>query len=222
MGILVQHDLVERVLEVVRFNDWLMKIKILVGKTVCHIYSAYAPQVGRTAQEKEAFWEKLEDEVGSMSNPECLVITGDLNGHIGVERRGYEDAIGPYSFGSKNPEGEKILEFCMNQRLKILNTFFKKDRNKVVTYSSGDSETQIDFVLMRQSTGVVVTDCKAIPGECCVTQHRPVRVDVKIDHMERRKVGGRRKLKTWRLEEDGVREEFMDRLQPKLDESGSE
>ena len=89
-----------------------------------------------------------------------------------------------------------------------------------MTYSSGDSETQIDFVLMRQSTGVVVTDCKAIPGECCVAQHRPVRVDVKIDHMERRKFDGRRKLKTWRLEDDGVHAEFMDRLQPKLDESG--
>ena len=171
-----------------------MKINILVGKTVCHIYSAYAPQVGRTVQEKEVFWEKLEDEVGSVSNGECLVIAGDLNGHIGVERRSYENVMGPYGFGSKNPEGKKILEFCMNQRLKILKTFFKKDRNKIVTYSSGDSETQIDFVLMRQSTGVVVTDCKAIPGECCVAQHRLVRVDVKIDHMERRKVDRRRKL----------------------------
>ena len=83
-------------LEVVRFDDRLMKIKILVGKTVCHIYSAYAPKVGRTAQEKKVFWGKLEDEVGSVSNRECLVIAGDLNGHIGVERRGYEDVMGPY------------------------------------------------------------------------------------------------------------------------------
>ena len=71
-----------------------MKIKILLGKTIFHIYSVYAPQSGRTTQEKEAFWESLEDEAVGVPGEEGIIIGGDLNGHIGANRDGFADVMG--------------------------------------------------------------------------------------------------------------------------------
>ena len=208
VGILDKQCLTERVLEVVRVNDRIIKIKILLGKSVYHIYSVYTPQTGRTSQEKEEFWEALEEEVARVPAVEGIIIGGDLNGHVGANRDGYAEVMGPYGYGEVNREGEAVLQFCKNQNLRILNTYFKKDKNKTVTYVSGGAETQIDFVLMRPCYGIAPIDYRAIPGECCVTQHRPVRADFRVSLMKKRKVGGRRKLKTWKLKEESTRQVY--------------
>ena len=153
---------------------------------------------------------------------EGIIIGGDLNGHIGANRDGYAEVMGPYGYGELNREGEAVLQFCKNQQLRILNTYFKKDKNKTVTYMSGGAETQLDFVLMRPSHGITPVDCRAIPGECCVTQHRPVRADFRVSHMKRRKVKGRRKLKTWKLKDEDLREDFISKLETKFEGIGSD
>ena len=181
-----------------------MKIRMVLGMTICHIFSAYALQAGLTAQEKEDFWELLEEEVAKVPNLEGVIVGGDLNGHIGADRLGFEDVFGAYGFGVANREGESILEFTKNQNLRVLNSYFKKDRNKTVTYSSGGAETQLDFVLMRPKSDMKAIDCRAIPGGSCAYEHRPVRADIRISSMKRRKVGGRKKFKIWKLKDEEV------------------
>ena len=109
VGLLVKQELVERVLEVERYSDRLMKIRMVLGKAVCHVFSAYAPQAGLTAQQKEDFWELVEEEVAKVPNSEGLIIGGDLNGHIGSDRAGFEEIRGLHGFGQVNREGETIL-----------------------------------------------------------------------------------------------------------------
>jgi hypothetical protein len=55
----------ENVIEVVRYNDRMLKVKIMLGKSLHEIYShaVYAPHVGRPAQEKVDIQKKLEDEI---------------------------------------------------------------------------------------------------------------------------------------------------------------
>mgnify|MGYP001953907538 CR=1 FL=1 len=177
-----------------RCSDRKMKIRILLGKTVCQVFSIHAPQIGQLAQEKEAFWDSLEEEVAKVPQVEGLLIGGDLNGHIGSERGSFADNMGPYGYGNSNREGAAILEFCKHHNLRILNTYFKKDKNKTVTYVSGNAETQLDLVLMRPRDSFTARDCRAIPGECCAAQHRPLRANIGVSRMARRKVGGRKKL----------------------------
>ena len=222
VGLLVKQDLAERVLEVERFSDRVMKIKILLGKVVCHVFSAYAPQAGRTAQEKDEFWELLEEEVARVPNAEGLIVGGDLNGHVGTNRDSFSDIMGPYGFGTSNREGTTILEFCKHQNLRILNTYFKKDKYKTVTYASGGSETQVDLVLMRPREEFTQIDCRAIPGECCATQHRPVRADIRVSTMKRRKVKGRKKIKAWKLKDEELRRNFEARLEGEFQAIGDQ
>ena len=54
------------------------------------VINAYAPQVGCEEDEKDLFWEELDQEVYSVPLNEKVIVGGDLNGHVGQEREGVE------------------------------------------------------------------------------------------------------------------------------------
>ena len=89
--------------------------------------SAYAPQGGKTQEEKEEFLEVMDDSIGNISENDILGIGRDLNGHVGRDRNGYEDVVVIDGYGERNADGENILEICQSRQLKILNTMFKKE-----------------------------------------------------------------------------------------------
>ena len=61
-----------------------------------------------------------------VSHSEGVLLGGDLDGHVGTDRYGFEDVMGGFGFGERNAEGENILEFCQSQRLRIINTMFSE------------------------------------------------------------------------------------------------
>ena len=116
-------------------------------------------------------------------------------------------------------EGGTVLDFCRNHQLKILNTYFKKDREKYITYKSGGAETQIDLILTKKVRGVCVTDCKAIPGEACLTQHRLVCAAFQFSESKKKMEGNEEKF-IWKLKDRETRDVFEERLKKKIASSG--
>ena len=60
VGLLVADRWIEKVLEVKRVSERLMVVRVIVGRTVLNLISAYAPQAGRPRPEKEdssPYWE---------------------------------------------------------------------------------------------------------------------------------------------------------------------
>ncbi|XP_009594744.1 uncharacterized protein [Nicotiana tomentosiformis] len=84
VGILVDKDRHELVVEVRRMNERLMTIKLVVGSFTLNIISAYAPQAGLDEEVKRRFWENLDEMVRGIPYTEKLFIEGDFNGHIGA------------------------------------------------------------------------------------------------------------------------------------------
>ena len=125
-------------------------IAVASSRKICIIYNCL------NSNEKAEFWEGLEDKVVGVSRSEGLIVAADLNGHIGSNRGGYEDVMGHFGFGGQNKEGGTVLDFCRKNQLQILNTYFKKDREKYITYKSGGAETQIDLILMKKVRGSCV------------------------------------------------------------------
>jgi hypothetical protein len=65
-------------------------------------------------------------------------------------------AHGGFGYGSRNQEGEDVLDFATAFDLMIANTFFRKRESHLVTFRSGHSSSQIDFVLTRRGINVLV------------------------------------------------------------------
>jgi hypothetical protein len=59
VGILVAERWIENVIEVRRVCDRLMVVRVAIGRSVLNVVCAYAPQVGRSNEEKEGFWLRL-------------------------------------------------------------------------------------------------------------------------------------------------------------------
>ena len=92
----------------------------------------------------------------------------------------------------------------------------------MITYKSGDVASQIDYILMKGKT-LRVTNCKVIPGEECVTQHRLLCADIKVVNLKRRQMNKReKKIKAWRLKDDNIQEEFQEKLNEKFVQTAEE
>jgi hypothetical protein len=142
------------------------KVKLLVGDLIFNVISAYAPEIGLNESIKKQFWEQLDALVSSVPISEKLFIGGELNGHVGSTRVGFDGVHWGFGYGSRNQEGEGILNFALAYDLFVANTLFRKRVSHLVTFSSGQHCNQIDFILARKRIGTRCLDCKVIPREC--------------------------------------------------------
>ncbi|XP_070041597.1 uncharacterized protein [Nicotiana tomentosiformis] len=187
VGILVDKDLHELVVEVRRVNDRLMIIKLVVGGFTLNIISAYAPQAGLDEEVKRRFWEDLDEMVCGILHTERLFIGGDINSHIEATSGEYYDVHGGFSFGDRNGVGTSVLDFARAFDLVIGNLSLPKKREHLVIFWSSVAETQIDYLLCRKSDRGLCTDCKVIPSENLSTLHRFLVMDLEITKRRRKR-----------------------------------
>ena len=136
---------------------------IVVNEKVVTLSSVYAPQNGRSEEEKEKFYEDFTAEVQSRHGI-CFVF-GDFNGHVGRFSQGYDGIHGGFGWGERNRDGKEILEFADSLDMVVGNTFFKKDDEKLTTFKSGNCATVIDYAVMQKEVMKKVKDIKLIFGE---------------------------------------------------------
>jgi hypothetical protein len=71
-----------------------------------------------------------------VSISEKLFIEGDFNMHVGSTRVGFDVIYGGFGYGSRNKEGDGILNFVLAYDLIIANTLFRKRVSHLLTFSS--------------------------------------------------------------------------------------
>ena len=86
-------------------SDRAMCMKLEIEGVLFNVISAYAPQVGCNTEEKEEFWNELDEEVQKIPGAERVVIGADLNGHVGEWNTGDERVMGRYGVRERNEEG---------------------------------------------------------------------------------------------------------------------
>ena len=221
VGIMVAEKLVKDVMKVVRVSDRIMFLKMMMDKRLVTILSVYAPQVGLSEEVKDRFWDELIRVVRGLDDNDFVILAGDLNGHVGSEAMGYEGIHGGWGYGTRNAEGERILEFALAMNMVICNTAFKKRESHLVTYRSGGSSSQIDYFLVRKSNRGLVKDTKVIPSEECVQQHKLLISDFRLRGGKTlgRKYVPRRRV--WKLKEKRIKEAFYGELSICMEEQAA-
>ena len=84
-----------------------------------------------------------------------------------------------------------MLDFAVAYELVVVNSFFKKKEDHLVTFKSGSLKTQIDYFLVRADSQRFCKDCKVIPSEYLGTQHRLLVLDVEFKCLKQKKRGVR-------------------------------
>jgi hypothetical protein len=65
----------------------------------------------------------------------------------------------------KNTNYKIQILFMIAQDMALINTYFKKEENKLVTYSSGGRSSQIEFTACRRRDLKDIQDCAVINGK---------------------------------------------------------
>ena len=60
VGVLLSEEIMEMVVDVKRVNERLMLVKLVLGSRLMNVISGYAPQVGRSDEEKSDFWDLVD------------------------------------------------------------------------------------------------------------------------------------------------------------------
>ena len=63
-----------------------MYVKLVIGKQIVNIVSAYAPQVGLSAEENNDFWDSFIILLSGIPKQDNIFIGSDLNGHVVIGR----------------------------------------------------------------------------------------------------------------------------------------
>ena len=106
-------------------------------------------------------------------------------------------------------EGTRTLDMCVSTNLAVANSFFKKDINKLITSSSGGTETQIDYILTRHANLKHIENIKVICGEKSALQHRLLVGDFKLCTKLKPAKSHIRKMRKWKLKRPDVRLEYI-------------
>ena len=88
-GVFIAERWIDSVADVVRVNERIIYVKLLIGKQIVNIVSAYAPQVGLSAEEKDDFWDSFIIVLSGIPKQESIFISSDMNGHVGRDADGY-------------------------------------------------------------------------------------------------------------------------------------
>ena len=143
-----------------------------------------------------------------MKDSYSLVTSMDMS----EEKTQDEEVHGGHGIGLPNPEGIAIMDFATAYQLRIVNTMFTKLPNSLVTYNSGNNQSQIDFILIRSTHMREVMDCKTPPGAQVTSQHRTVVMKLKIRKSKKRRERLVKRIRWWKLKDREIREKFVEKV----------
>ncbi|VDL81764.1 unnamed protein product [Nippostrongylus brasiliensis] len=114
-----------------------------------------------------------------------VAVAGDLNRHVGISKDGFK-CHGRFGYGIRNEDGERILEYACSHNLAVTNTRFRKRPSHLISFYSGNTRSQFDYVLVRRRDAKLVSDAEIVPYETVATLHRPLHNE---NHTAKTRVG---------------------------------
>ncbi|VDL72401.1 unnamed protein product [Nippostrongylus brasiliensis] len=187
VGVAVSERFRDSIAEVKPFNDRLMKVAVVTEERRLHFFTAYAPQTGCSEEVQDVFWALLHEKTAEIPSEEMAVVAGDLNGHVGISKDGFK-CHGGFGYGIRNEDGERILKYTCSHNLAIANTMFRKRPSHLISFYSGNTRSQIDYVLVRRRDAKLVSNAKVVPYETVASQHRPLICTMKIAPSKRERL----------------------------------
>ena len=117
------------------------------------VIQAYATTINAEEAEVERFYEDLQDLQDLLEltpKKDVLFIIGDWNAKVGSQET--PGVRGKFALGVQNEAGQKLIEFCQENALVIVNTLFQQHKRRLYTWTSpeGQHQNQTDYTICSQ------------------------------------------------------------------------
>ena len=135
------------------------------------IIQVCAPTSNAEEAEVEWFYKELQDLLDPTPKKDVFFIIGDWNVKIGSQET--PGVTGKFGLGIQNEAGQRLIEFCQENALVIVNTLFQKHKRRLYTWTSpdGQHQNQIDYILCSQRWRSSIQSAKTRPEADCGSDH---------------------------------------------------
>ena len=188
---------------------WI-RMKVAGEKVV--VVGVYGPGMERNENEREVFWESLNECLSGFGENERVIVMGDMNAKVGDRER--EGVTGKYGVPGVNENGDRLVEVCAERRMIVGNTWFQKKLCQKYTREGegGQERSLIDYVLVDERNRRLLEDVNVFRGAAGgMSDHYLVEAKVRMKgcfRRDREEVLYQRVVKVSEFEKVEVREAF--------------
>ena len=147
------------------------------------IIQVYAPTNDADTDEKDRFYELLQQVYDRTPRHDIIITMGDWNAKLGHQMEGENGVVGKHGLGNdRSDNGERFIEFCAANNMAITTTMFPhKDIHKY-TWTSPDGRTrnQIDHIAVNGIFKRSVQDTRAFRGADVGSDHNLVVGNIRL------------------------------------------
>jgi exonuclease III len=161
-------------------NDRIITMRIQGKPMNMTIIQVYAPTANASEEDHENFYGKLQETIDTMPKADILILMGDLNAKVG--EGGKHKAVGGQGLGCRNEAGERLIEFCESNDIRITNTWFIQPKRRLYTWTSPDNKhrNQIDYIMIKNRWATSVQATYTLPGADCGSDHELLVSKIKV------------------------------------------
>ena len=146
------------------------------------IISVYGPTSQCSTDQKDRFWNELQETYDFFSKDQIVHVIGDFNARVGSRRQqdcsDIQEAIGPHGLGKRNENGERLINFCIANKLRVEHTFHKHKTSQKATWFHPRFGTPgvIDMALVQREHAKHAADIRVLPSVDTRSDHKLCRM----------------------------------------------
>ena len=193
----------------------LLKLKGKHSNVV--LIQGYAPTTSHTDDEVDEFYSKIQDLIDNTSQRDDLFVMGDFNAKVGDLHNQYPEVVGAHSNTKHghNARGIKLVNFCMQNQLYIINTHFKH-RRKYTWSSPGDrTRNTIDYILVRNKMIRKIVDAHTL-SHPDISDHTLLRCKAKVTFIHQKKKSSTVRFDVKKLNDEVTKINYQERVTDNL------
>ena len=170
-----------KLIEVKGLSDRVIMVTLQLNKkSRLKIRQIYAPMSIHKHEEVDNRYDEIEAKMQA-SPTELTIVMGDFNAAVRKQQDISEEKLGKFSYSTRNERGNRILEFCEQNSLYVMNTTFKKRAERKWTWKSPDWSTKKEYDLILPSRRQPVNDVHTLTCFNAGSDHRMVRSKVMLN-----------------------------------------
>ncbi|XP_046966943.1 uncharacterized protein LOC124534950 [Vanessa cardui] len=154
------------------------------------LIQVHAPTEAANEDEIDSFYSNVNKAITQAYK--YYFILGDFNAKIGQPGRDERLITKRYGYGVRNSRGQRLIEFTLEHKLSILNTFFLKKPNQRWTWRSPNEEhkNEIDYILTNTPNACQNIEVLNINYP---SDHRPIRAILLIKKQKKKRTAYKNK-----------------------------
>ena len=182
VALIVSKEKVNTLLEWEPLSDRLIRARFDSKHCKRTILQCYVPTNEADEEDKDDWFEELQQAVFKVPQHDMLLIMGDMNAKVGADNTDCDRAMGKHGCGVKNVNGERLIDFCLENNCVVGGTIFPHKNIYKLTCKSPDGSTvnQIDHILINGKWRRSLQDVQVYRGADVNSDHYLVTATIKL------------------------------------------